>query len=462
MRPNNQAARDRLPTVLGRFGPVGVPALAAALQVSAPTVRRMLEELGPDVLAAGQARRRRYALRRALRGRLAPLNVYALDEADGIARHLGELALVQPQGCHFNNPAETWPITREHADGWWEGLPYMLQDMRPQGYMGRQFARRHHAWLELDPDPNRWSDDDTLVALSRAGTDLPGNLIVGDTALDQWRTQRMQGLSLIPAGQTGERYAQLAEQAIATGFAGSCAAGEFPKFTAQRELAGARTPHVIVKFSGADQSPAVQRWSDLLVCEHLALQALSAQADIAVASSRIVQHAGRTFLESERFDRHGQWGRSAVVSLSTLDAHFIGARLPDWPVLAQRLWGLGWLDEQLVRHVSLIWWFGRLIGNTDMHTGNLSFAPHQGGLQLAPAYDMLPMMYAPLPGGELAQRTFEPPSAPPGQHGLWRSAGDAALRFWQAAASDARISKAFRAHCADNASRLIAILSRSI
>lgn len=462
MRPNNQPARDRLPTVLGRLGPVGVPALAAALQVSAPTVRRMLEELGPDVLAAGQARRRRYALRRALRGRLAPLNVYALDEADGAAHHLGELALVQPQGCHFHSPAQIWPITSEHADGWWEGLPYMLQDMRPQGYMGRQFARLHHTWLELDPDPNRWSDDDTLVALSRAGTDLPGNLIVGDVALDQWRALRAQGLSLLPARQLGERYVQLAEQAIASGFAGSSAAGEFPKFTAQRELAGARTPHVIVKFSGADQSPAVQRWSDLLVCEHLALQALSVLEGITVAASRIVQHAGRTFLESERFDRYGHWGRSAVVSLSTLDTTFIGARQPDWPVLAQRLSQLGWLHEQQARQVSLIWWFGRLIGNTDMHTGNLSLLPHQGQLQLAPAYDMLPMMYAPLPGGELAQRAFEPPWALPDQHSLWRPAGEAALSFWQAAASDARISDAFRAHCADNASRLMAILSRSI
>lgn len=463
MRPQNQAARDRLPALLGRLGPVSAPDLAEALQVSVPTVRRMLAELGPDVVGAGQARRRRYALRRALRGRLAPLNVYALNEADGAIQPLGELALRQPQGCHFHAPSATWPSTPgEHADGWWEGLPYMLQDMRPQGYMGRQFARQHHTALELDPDPNRWSDVDTLVALSRAGTDLPGNLIVGDVALAQWQALRTQGLSLVPARQLGERYVQLAEQAIASGFAGSSAAGEFPKFTAPRELAGARTPHVIVKFSGADRSPAVQRWADLLVCEHLALQALGALTGISVASSRIVQHAGRTFLESERFDRHGHWGRSAVVSLSTLDACFIGTRHPGWPELARRLSELGWLHAQQVQQVSLIWWFGRLIGNTDMHTGNLSFVPHQGRLQLAPAYDMLPMMYAPLPGGELAQRTLDPPWAPPGQQDAWRPAGEAALSFWQAAAHDGRISEAFRAHCAVNASRLMALLSSAI
>lgn len=48
------------------------------------------------------------------------------------------------------------------------------------------------------------------------------------------------------------------------------------------------------------------------------------------------------------------------------------------------------------------------IANTDVHTGNLSFRP-QAQLELAPAYDMLPMLYAPLPNGEVPALTFEPP-----------------------------------------------------
>lgn len=103
------------------------------------------------------------------------------------------------------------------------------------------------------------------------------------------------------------------------------------------------TPHVIVKFSGADGSAAVRRWSDLLVCEHLALRALQALPDLAVACSRIVQHAGRTFMESERFDRHGMWGRSPLVSLGTLDQALIGSGSHDWPALAQRLANMGLL-----------------------------------------------------------------------------------------------------------------------
>jgi len=44
----------------------------------------------------------------------------------------------------------------------------------------------------------------------------------------------------------------------------------------------------------------------------------------------------------------------------------------------------------------------RLIANTDMHLGNLTFHV-EGTFRLAPAYDMLPMAYAPLPGGEVAK-----------------------------------------------------------
>jgi hypothetical protein len=44
-----------------------------------------------------------------------------------------------------------------------------------------------------------------------------------------------------------------------------------PKFTASRRQSDGCRFEAIVKFSGADGSAAVQRWSDLLVCEHLAL-----------------------------------------------------------------------------------------------------------------------------------------------------------------------------------------------
>jgi hypothetical protein len=79
-----------------------------------------------------------------------------------------------------------------------------------------------------------------------------------------------------------------------------------------------------------------------------------------------------------------------------------------------------------------LWWYGRLIANTDMHLGNLSFQPAAGRLRLAPAYDMLPMRYAPLAGGELPTPAWTPPLPLPRERETWLTARQAALTFWGA------------------------------
>lgn len=89
-----------------------------------------------------------------------------------------------------------------------------------------------------------------------------------------------------------------------------------------------------------------------------------------------------------------------------------------------------------------------------MHDGNLSFMPRTSGpaspLFLAPAYDMLPMLYAPQRGVELPSLNFTPRLPLPGERDAWQAAAAAADRFWARAADDARISADFRAVCADN------------
>ncbi len=134
-----------------------------------------------------------------------------------------------------------------------------------------------------------------------------------------------------------------------------------------------------------------------------------------------------------------------LISLGTVDAYFLGAGLNDWPALAQRLHALRLLEAADVDRIARIWWFGRLIGNTDMHAGNLSFEPMAGRLRLAPAYDMLPMMYAPLAGGEVPGRRFEAKSPLPAQREVWLQACRAALGFWDDVQRDGRIGPAFKA-----------------
>ena len=452
MRPRNEAARDRLTTVLARRAAAGASDIAVALGVSIPTLHRMLHALGDQVIATGKARRTRYALRRDLRGDSRPLPLYEIDDA-GRAGLLTHLSLVRPQGSCMPLADTGWPLPEESRDGWWDGLPYPLHDMRPQGYMGRQFARAEHHQLGVSANPQAWSDDDVAYVLSRSGADLSGNLILGDHAFERWQAIKLAPPEPLRSRGLGAAYADLAEHAIGAGVAGSSAAGEFPKFAALREWPGSATPHVLVKFSGADGSAAVRRWADLLVAEHLALGLAATLPGVQSAHSRIVTHAGRTFLEVERFDRHGLFGRSRLSSLATLDAALLGIGTTDWSLLAARFEAAGLMSPEAVLRVAHLWWFGRLIANTDMHTGNLSFRPNSE-LSLAPAYDMLPMLYAPLPGGELPTRSFEPALPLPPQRGVWAVACAVAIGFWERAAADARISEAFRHTCAANATRL--------
>ncbi len=466
MRPRNEAARSQLTTALSRRAAASASDLAVQLGVSVPTLHRLLRELGSAVIATGAARRTRYALRRPVRGDASALPVYAVD-ATGRAEHIGDLALVQPQGSCMGLGGTPWPVPEGSRDGWWGGLPYPLYDMRPQGYLGRQLARAEHRQFSVSANPEEWSDDDVAHVLSRIGSDVSGNLIVGNAAFERWQASMVAS----PPGRAGKAaskpaigraYARLAEQAVAAGVPGSSAAGEFPKFPALRELAGSDTPHVLVKFSGADGARAVQRWSDLLVCEHLALECTAALPGVASARSRIVASNGRTFLEVERFDRHGESGRSPLVSLGTLDAALIGDGSSDWPRLASRLHAAGLLGADDVQRIEHLWWFGRLIANTDMHTGNLSFRPHgpPAALSLAPIYDMLPMLYAPLAGGEVPARNFEPPLPLPPQRATWTAACTAAIAFWLRAATDTRISEAFRRVCSASGQRLEQVTQR--
>jgi hypothetical protein len=431
--------------------------LASELGVSVATLHRLLPALGNRLVSAGAARRTRYALRRELRGVAADLPLYEVDDI-GQARHVGDLALLRAEGSLLRNVADAdahWPIPDESRDGWWGGLPYPLYDMRPQGYLGRQFARAEHVALGLPANPEAWSDDDIVWALSQRGADLSGNLILGNPAFERWQADKLAPPEPIAAADTPAAYAALAQRAVAQGVPGSSAAGEFPKFPALRDLPGAATPHVLVKFSGADGSPAVQRWADLLVCEHLALVAAATLPGGASAASRVVQHpGGRTFLEVERFDRHGAFGRSPLVSLGTLDAALLGDGSSDWPRLVARLAALKLLTPDDVTATLHLWWFGRLIANSDMHPGNLSFRPQAGRLRLAPTYDMLPMAYAPLPGGEVAPYEVSPPLPLPPQRASWDRACAAAIEFWQAAAVDPRVSLGFQTICAHNAQRL--------
>ena len=195
-----------------------------------------------------------------------------------------------------------------------DGLPWFLDDMRPQGFIGRTFAYAHPE-LQLGADPRNWNADDVLRAMVLFGEDLPGNLIVGDAAFARFHTLPERA----SRAASELDYPAFAERAMQGTVGGSSAGGEQPKFCTIRN-----GQHVLVKFSPAGDSPTDQRTRDLLVCEHLALQTLSA-AGLPAAQTQLFTVAGRVFLESVRFDRPAispnnpqGLGRQGMVSLQGL------------------------------------------------------------------------------------------------------------------------------------------------
>jgi hypothetical protein len=313
--------------------------------------------------------------------------------------------------------------------------------MRPQGFLGRLFARARAPELGLGSDILRWSDDEVLAALLLRGDDAPGQFVLGDRALERALSAAPAPL---PAQARTDRYAELADATLAGSEVGSSAAGEQPKFTACIETAEGSPRHVIVKFSGpVNSSPVARRWADLLICEHLAGVLLAEQGMLSASSELIWSHE-RLCLESTRFDRIGAHGRRGVVSLAAWSDAHDGER-DTWVGAAGRMHRDGWVTADTLAQVEQLWWFGQLIGNTDMHFGNLSFFLDRTlPLSLCPSYDMLPMCYRPGTSGNLPAEVHQPKPPAPANLPFWQRAGAWAATFWQRVAAHADISTEFR------------------
>jgi len=397
-------------------GPLSARQLAENLDVSQPTISRALTELGGEVVRIGAARSIQYTLRDTTRG-LLDIPIYRVD-AEGRIRQLGTLVPTRPEGfvmCQEDG------VTL-HSDG----LPWWLFDMRPQGYLGRAYAARHGAELGLPERLADWSDAHALRALLAHGHDMVGNLLLGEIARDRFLAAPVP--DPITEGQKAKEYARLALETARCEIPGSSAGGEQPKF-----IACAMTPdgprHVIVKFSEREEGPVSERWRDLLLAEHLALETLR-EAGIPAAKTRILDHGGQRFLEVERFDRTGNLGRRALFSLAALNSEFVGAGTGGWPIIASRLAAEGQIRTDAADGADLLWAFGTLIGNSDMHDWNLSFVSEHGRpYGIAPAYDMTPMAFAPRSGGGLPDTLPEASIHASVANETWRRAEDLARAF---------------------------------
>ncbi|WP_320730028.1 type II toxin-antitoxin system HipA family toxin YjjJ [Enterobacter sichuanensis] len=400
-----------------RQGPMSVRQLTDIMGISQPTVSRSMKALGDEVVRIGSGPSIHYVLRDAHRG-FSSAPVYRITE-EGTVKPLGKLVPVYPDGFVME---QTDNICL-HSDG----LPWWLFDMRPQGYLGRAYASRFSPELGLPSNPENWSDTDVIRALLAHGHDAVGNLLIGEQARNHFVE-----MPLPVAVDRATAYPSLAQAVSAGDVPGSSAGGEQPKFCTYTERG-----HVIVKFTAPDDNPVSERWRDLLLAEHLALRVLGVE-------TAVFDFGGQRFLEIPRFDRTGPLGRKGLFSLRALEAEFVGRARETWPVLVNELAKQGCVHPDAVASTARLWAFGMLIGNTDMHHGNLSFiSSHGRPYDLAPAYDMLPMGFAPKSGGALVN-TLRPVTLIDAVAGeIWHEALELAERFYALASDCRRFSASF-------------------
>lgn len=420
----SQLQQDVLSWLRQQGQPLRSAQLQERFQISQPTASRALAALvqSGQVVKLGQGRNQHYGVPRHVQGVGQQIPVTEVAQ-DGRVHHMGTLHALHGGGFWVDGDG-----LRAMLGGspYFDGLPWLIQDMRPQGFLGRSFARQY-LHQSLSSDPRQWREDDVLLAITQFGDDLPGNLIVGEAALQRYL--RRSGLPL-PVAEPDD-YPALAQAAMEGAVPGSSAGGEQPKFCC---LDG-QGHSWIVKFSPAGDNPVAERFRLLLRCEHLALRTLHA-AGQPVAHTQLHERAGRVFLAAQRFDRppadvQGQApGRIGMVSLEAFNAEFVGT-VDQWAKTAQRLHSQGLLSAEDARRLQLWDAFGQLIANTDRHYGNVSLLWNGKRWALAPCYDMLPMRFMPVQG-EVPAWAWDMDAVQPSAAVLpvWEEARALAQRFW--------------------------------
>lgn len=433
----------RLEALLRTRGAQPAAAIAAELGVSQPTMSRLLSAADARVVRIGRARASRYALAHEIARAGSHWPLYRIG-ADRKPETLGELHALHGDAFYFESAGSRPALVHgDFASGLFPGLLWFLDDQRPQGFLGRAFARRVATDIDAPEDPLRWRSDDIVLGLLRHGDDLPGDLVLGEASLQRALRNIFTPIDVVPADERVARYPQLADAALRGEDVGSSAGGEQPKFAITMQSGGDYVP-VIVKFSDRVGSPSGRRWADLLVCEHHACEVLHAHA-LPAARSEVIEADSRIFLQSTRFDRTASLGRRGLVSLAALDAAYYGHGRIDWWRFAPQLQRDGWLDADDARRLRLFGWYGALIANTDMHLGNAALQlADDCPLPLARAYDMLPMRFRPAASGEIVARRYEITLPTPEHHDDWRHAAVMAQDFWHRVTGDARISAEFR------------------
>lgn len=444
----NKNSSQELLSYLKFNGPTLSSELVSRFGISRPTLSRRVHELGNAVVSIGHARATMIAARLQEFSGTTPL--YMIKKSGRVER-IGQLTPVRDgervQWLLKSDKALPVFFEGEFKNGLYPGWPWFLEDLRPSGFLGRSFGKRMAELLQVDENPEKWGDLELLNILTSHGSNLHGNLLVGDgRALEEYQRERIRNADVRYPNTSPEVYQELADLALREGGEfGSSAGGEQPKFTTVMRDNPQDDPRaVIVKFSPQLESPAGLRWADLLYAEQIANEVLRG-AGFETAQTRTFHRGERVFLESTRFDRVGISGRRGVVTLRAIDAAHLGQGSGSWADVAPKLYTGKWITAEDRDRMIQLHCFGELIANTDMHWGNLSFfLPEESPYPLAPVYDMLPMRFRPSSTGEVVERDFEPRLPKPENQKAWLEMYPHAIQFWQKVSADTNITSDFK------------------
>ena len=411
-------------------GPERAVQVCKLLEISQSTLSRLLSKSKNAIVKIGKGPSTIYALKKKIIALPEELIIYKISTTGEVSA-FGTLIPVEG-GKFFCCFAGTTQFQL------FNDLPYFLDPMRAQGFLGKLVPKAFPE-LQLPDDIRTWKSEHHLKYWVFKGADLPGDLIIGDESLAQYLLMAQE--NQIEENKCSEIYARLVQEQQQKYIPNSAAAGAQPKFICFRE----KNARVLVKYSPSIDSDVGRRWADLLMCEEIALKVCD-ELIFGAAETRIIATDKRVFLESLRLDRVGVLGRRSVFSLQTLDAEFVG-ELSGWRKVAKALKEqkkISAIDEEYIVALDM---YGELIANSDRHLGNLScFASDDfSSFKLAPVYDMLPMLFAPV-DGQIVERKFDPKLFI-GSFALWNKAFAVALEFWSRASNHERISADFRKIC---------------
>jgi hypothetical protein len=405
------------------------------------TINNRARSARAQILILGRGKNTRYALPNAVFTGQSQWPLYWVT-ADGEIHEFATVSCAQPNILHVYGSA-----INAQTDG---DFPWFLAPLALRGYLGRAGRSRLGAVAQQwDTHPEQWPFEQQIFAAQSGALEHAGAILWGDESVSAWQTSIKQTPYLDDPAKLPNNYDELAKSATIGPIAGSSADGEQPKFSTRVVDAVGKVREVLVKFSPQRNTPFGDRWHDLLFSEAIASNVLR-DFGFDVPDTRVLTSPNRTYLESARIDRAGAMGRRHLLPLKAVHSAFTHGSQRHWADSVYKLAAQKRVAQTAIATTQTLFAFGRLIGNTDMHFGNLGLiveSPEliaKGRFVLAPCYDMLPMRFKPEAHNDFGYTQFEAELSATLPDVVTNKAKAMAKEFWKRVSEETQVSASWR------------------